>query len=79
MNKIEITKRVINSVVAVGTAQIVRSIIKNNTNPESVTDQVAGYAGSFALGGMAANAASTHTDARIDAIVELYNKLFKKN
>lgn len=78
MNKLEVTKRVITSIVGVGSTQIVSSIIKNNTAPETKTDQVTVFAGSCALGAMVADAARTHTDTRIDEIAAWYSKTFKK-
>ncbi len=79
MNKIEITKNVVNLVVGLGTTTIVKSIIKNNTTQETVTDQVTVAAGSLVLGSMAVDATKQHTDAKIEEIAVWWNHHITKN
>ena len=66
MEKIKIVKAVTTFVVGVGTGQIVRSIIQNNTDPEKLTDKVTVGAGTIVIGAMAADKTKSYTDAKID-------------
>lgn len=79
MTKTDIAKNIINFVVGAGTTKIVHQTIKNNTNPETVTDQVTIGAGSVVLGAMAADASKSYTDAKIDEMVSWWNTNVKKN
>lgn len=79
MEKIKIVKTVVNFIVGIGTGQIVRSIIQNNTNPEKVTEKVTIAAGSIVLGSMAADASKTYTDAKIDGWHESWEATKKTN
>lgn len=79
IDKIEVTKKIVNIIVATGTSKIVGSIIKNNTTADSVTDKVAMTAGAAVLGMMAADASSNYTDAKIDEIVAWWRVNVKSN
>lgn len=79
MTKTDIAKTVTNLVVGAGTTRIVTQIIKNNTDPQTVTDQVTMTAGAVVLGSMAADASKEYTSAKIDQITTWYAKTVKKN
>ena len=78
MNKTDIAKRVVSTIVGIGTTKIVSSIISTTTDPESVTDKVAVLASSFVIGSMAVEATRTWTDSKIDGIVIWYHELASK-
>lgn len=78
MNKLQIAKTVTSTIVGVGTAKIINTIIKNNVAPETVTDKVTVTAGTFILGGMVADISKRYTDAKIDEIAAFVKENFKK-
>lgn len=78
MNKIQFAKNVVTTVVGVGTAKIVSSIISNNTNQENVVDKVTMTSASLVLGAMVADVTKRYTDAKIDEIATFVNENFKK-
>lgn len=79
MTKIELTKNAANLVVGVGTTRIVTQVIKNNTNPQTVTDQVTMIAGAVVIGQMAADATKEYTSTKIDEAAAWWKKNVKKN
>ena len=74
MTKTEIAKKLVGFVVGVGTAKIVKEIIKNNTTPDKVTDKAAIIVASYVLGAIAADASKEWTDAKIDALIAWWLK-----
>lgn len=74
-DKIKVTKLVVSIVVGSGTSKIVRDIIVNNTDCETVTDKVKIMAGSFAIGGMITSEASKYTDRMIDKTADSYLRI----
>lgn len=79
MTKTEFAKAAAGVVVGFGTANLIKQIIKNNVNPDSVSDKAAVLIGSYVLGAIAADAAKEWTDAQIDSIIAQWTKLVKKN
>lgn len=79
MTKLEIAKAATSFIVSVGASKITAQIIKNNTNPESVTEAVAMTGGAIVLGMIVADATKKYTDNMIDEIAAQCNKLLKKN
>lgn len=79
MTKIEIAKTLTSVVVGAGTTKIVAGIVRHNTDPETVADKVTILSGSFVLGSMVADATKKYTDARIDEVVDWWQKNVKKN
>lgn len=79
MTKLQFAKDAASLVVGASTARVVGQIIRNNTDVETVTDQVATMAAAFALGGMAADAAKEYTDAQIEKAADWYRKNLKKD
>lgn len=79
MTKLEIAKSVTSFVVGAGTSKIITQIIKNNTQPENVTDTVTMTAGAVVLGMMVADVTRKYTDAKIDAAADWWNANVKKS
>lgn len=73
--KIVILKKAVTTVVGIGTAKIVREIIKNNVDTESVTSKVTVTAASAAIGGAVSELTKQYTDTQIDQFVELIQKI----
>lgn len=74
MDKIAIAKQAVGYVVAAGAAKIVSGFISNNTDPEKVIDKITITVASVAIGSLVKEALQKHTDAKIDSVVELWNK-----
>lgn len=75
MTKLEMFKTAASAIVGVGTSKIVYAIIRNNVPTKTPVDKVTVAAGSFVIGGMAADATKKHTDKMIDELVDTYNKI----
>lgn len=73
MTKTDIVKSVVGWIVAGGTGLIVKGIIENNTEPETLKAKVCITAASIAIGGMAKDATRKYTDAQIDWLIETWN------
>ena len=78
MDKIQLAKTGANAVVGLGTTRIVTQVIKNNTNPQTMTDKVTMVAGAVVIGQMAADATKKYTSAKIDAAVVQWKKIKDK-
>lgn len=75
MKKIDILKKTVSTVVGIGTAKIVREIIKNNVDTETITSKVTVTAASAAIGGGVSEIAKQYTDRMIDDMVILIQKI----
>lgn len=75
MDKIRILKKTVSTIVGIGTGKIVREIIKNNVDTDTITSAVTVTAASAAIGGAVSEAAKQYTDATIDEIVEFIQKI----
>lgn len=73
MNRIELAKTAANLAVTFGASKIIKTIIHNNVQPETLIDQITVTAGSIAIGGLVAEASANYTDRRIDQAVAWYN------
>jgi hypothetical protein len=69
MTKLDITKRVVSSVVGYGAGKIVTKSIHNNAHPESTLDRVSMGASTLVIGSMASEATKRYTDRKIDELV----------
>lgn len=75
MDARQITKMIVSTAVSVGAYRISRDVIDTNTpEADSRTDQVLHTAGSMAVGGIVANAASEHTDNAVDRLFDTFKK-----
>lgn len=79
MNKIVVVKKIVSTVVGLGTSKIVKDIIEKNVDTETATSKVTVTAASAAIGFAASDAASDYTDRKIDEMIAWYNKHIKKN
>lgn len=73
MNKLSTFKLVARLVVGAGTTTISNSIIRNNVAPTNLFQQISVGTASLVIGSMASEAARSHTDTQIDAIVAAWN------
>ena len=78
MNKLELTKTVVSTIVGAGAAKIVNAIVQNNIEPEKTTDKVVVTSGSVVLGMMTADMTKQYTDAKIDQLAALVDQLRNK-
>lgn len=74
MTKLEITKRVVRTVVGVSTSFTVANALRNNVPTETKTQKVQVAIGSSAVGALASEAAGKHTDAFFDEIAAAFNQ-----
>lgn len=75
MKKIDILKKTVTTIVGIGTAKIVREVIKNNVDTETVASMVTVTAASAAIGGAVSELTKQYTDNQIDELVELIQKI----
>lgn len=78
MNKVAAVKLVARIVVGAGTTTISNSIIKNNVQPSNVVEQISTAVAAVVIGSMASEATKSHTDAKIDAVVDAWNNAKSK-
>lgn len=72
MNKLNTFKAVARVIVGAGTTTISNSIITNNVEPANLIQKISVGVASVVIGSMAAEAARSHTDTQIDAIVNAW-------
>jgi hypothetical protein len=75
VKKIEILKKAVTFVVGVGTAKIIREVIKNNVDTESITSMVTVTAASAAIGGAVSEMTKQYTDDQIDELMDFIQKI----
>ena len=78
MDKIDFAKKTVSFIVGLGTSKIVRDIIKNNVDVETVIDQVTVTSTSFVIGSMVKEATREYTDAKIDKLVNKIEEIKAK-
>lgn len=74
MTKTEFAKALAGLIVGGTTATVVREIIKNNVDPQKVSDKAAVLIASYVIGCIAADAAKGWTDAKIDSVIATWTK-----
>lgn len=77
MTKTDVVKNVVSAVVGFGVSAAVRGVIKNNTAPEKVHEQVAITGASYVIGAVVASRCKDYTDAKIDEIATFWNENVK--
>ena len=75
VKKIEILKKAVTTVVGIGTAKIIREVIKNNVDTDTIASAVTVTAASCAIGGAVSELTQQYTDAQIDEIVAFIQKI----
>lgn len=78
MDKLQIVKGLVGSVVAGGVSKIVHDIIANNTSPEKLVDKVPVYIGAGVLGMMAKDLSKAYTSDKIDKYIATWKKVQAK-
>lgn len=74
MKKIAIAKKIISTIVGLGTAQIVKQIIENNVETDTTYQKVTVGTASVAIGYAVSDYTSEYTDTKIEEIVDLWQK-----
>jgi len=74
MTKTELAKGAVAFIVGGTTATVVKQIIKNNTDPDTVGDKAAVVIASYVLGAIAADASKQWSDAQIDKLIAWWIK-----
>lgn len=72
MNKVAIAKKIVSTIVGVGTSKIVHDIIENNVDADTTAHKVTVTGASAAIGMMASDATSAYTDRKIDEMIDWY-------
>lgn len=72
MNKTDIAKKIVSTIVGTGTSKIVHGIIQNNVPVNNNIDKVTVVSASAVLGYAAQDASSSYTDRKIDEIINWY-------
>lgn len=70
MKKIEIAKKIVSTIVGIGTSTIVKSIIENNVDTDTTYSKVTVASASAAIGFAASDVMSGYTDSKIDEMVD---------
>lgn len=71
--QIKLIKAVAHIATVLSVTKVSKDIIVNNTDVITGFDQARVWIGSFVIGGMAAEAASSHVDQRIDGAIAWYD------
>jgi hypothetical protein len=79
MNKLDLTKTVVSFVVGSGATKIITSIVKNNVQPENVTETVTVFAGGTVLGMMVADVSKKYTDTKIEEVASWWRENVRKD
>jgi hypothetical protein len=77
MKTLVIVKKAVSTIVGIGTTKIVREIIQNNVDTTTIPSKVTVGAASVAIGYSVSELTSAYTDAKIDELVEAYDKYIK--
>lgn len=75
MKAIAITKKIVSTIVGIGTAKIVNDIVEANVDTDSVYQKVTVKSASVAIGYAVSETTSNYTDRKIDEAVALWKKV----
>lgn len=75
INKIDLTKNIVNAVVGLGVWRLVDGIIENNVETDSKTDKVVAKSTAIVIAAIAKEKTKTYTDRKIDELVAGWNEL----
>ena len=78
MKAVAIAKKIVSTIVGIGTAKIIKDVIENNVDTDTVYQKVTVGAASVTIGYAVSDMTSEYTDRKIDELVNLYNKHLKK-
>jgi hypothetical protein len=78
MTRIDFVKQAVSIVVGLGTSRIVKQMIENNVETETIAQKVTVGSASVAIGFMAADVTSRYTDAQIDKFADWWKRTVSK-
>lgn len=79
MNKIDIAKTVISTIVGTGSSKIVHGIIANNVPIANNIDKVTVASASAVIGYAASDISKNYTNAKVDEVVAWWKKIQTKS
>ena len=74
MKSIAIAKKIVTTIVGIGTAKIVNDIVEANVDTDNVYQKVTVGSASVAIGYAVSETTSNYTDRKIDEAVALWKK-----
>lgn len=74
MKSIAIAKKIVTTIVGFGTAKIIKDMIENNVDTDTVYQKVTVGSASVAIGYAVSETTSEYTDRKIDEAVALWQK-----
>lgn len=74
MKSVAIAKKIVNTIVGIGTAKIVRDVIENNVDTDKAYEKVTVWTASTAIGYAVSEQTANYTDRKIDEIVDFFQK-----
>lgn len=79
MKSVAIAKKIVSTIVGIGTAKIVNDIVESNVDTDNVYQKVTVKSASVAIGYAVSETTSNYTDRKIDEIVDFWQKHVKKS
>lgn len=79
MKAVSIAKKIVSTIVGIGTAKIVNDIVEANVDTDNVYQKVTVKSASVAIGYAVSETTSNYTDRKIDEAVALWQKHVKKS
>lgn len=76
MKSIAIAKKIVTTIVGIGTTKIIKDMIENNVDTDTVYQKVTVGSASVAIGYAVSETTSKYTDRKIDEAVALWQKHF---
>jgi hypothetical protein len=74
MKSVAIAKKIVTTIVGIGTAKIIKDMIENNVETDTVIQKVTVGSASAAIGYSVSEITSEYTDRKIDEAVALWQK-----
>lgn len=74
MKSIAIAKKIVTTIVGIGTTKIIKSMIENNVDTDTIYQKVTVGSASVAIGYAVSETTSEYTDRKIDEAVALWQK-----
>lgn len=78
MKSIAIAKKVVSTIVGIGTAKIIKDFIENNVETDALHQKVTVGSASVVIGYSVSEMTSQYTDKKIDEAVALWTKYMDK-
>lgn len=74
MKSVAIVKKIVSTIVGIGTAKIVNDIVENNVDTDNVYQKVTVKSASVAIGYAVSEQTSEYTDRKIDEAIAFWKK-----